>query len=379
MNAPPSPLDRLREALAGGLDWLRGALTENLSLKLISLAFSLGFYFYVNGSQNAQRSFPVSVVVLLPRDAHNRILLSQPPATVRLTLRGGRALLDELKAEDLGTAVLDLRRAPEHYATFETSGLEIPPGVRADIDPPGIELSWDDIVAREIPVQTSVTGQPGPGYAVTALPSAEPGVVNAVGPKSVVATLQNTRAEPFDVGGLAEGSYTRQLAIGRPPAHTTFDVDSVAITVEVGRARLERMILERPVHVLGLPRATVVPASIDVKVTGPPELVSVLRPDQIVPTVDFRAVPGEQKASGNVSAPVTASLEGCTLQLIPSTVVVRWLGRPLRSRWRWRWRCVGRGGPRGVRRAPPVVGDRATFARRGRRPGALCVLRAALW
>ncbi|HEU4533768.1 MAG TPA: hypothetical protein VFS00_06605, partial [Polyangiaceae bacterium] len=61
-----------------------------------------------------------------------------------------------------------------------------------------------------------------------------------------------------------------------------------------------------------------------VKVTGPPELVSVLRPDQIVPTVDARALPGEQKAGGSASVPVTASLEGCTLQLIPSTVVVRW-------------------------------------------------------
>jgi hypothetical protein len=312
-------------ALASALDWLRGAFTENLSLKLISLAFSLGFYFYVNGSQNAQRSFPVSVVVLLPRDAQNRILLTQPPPTVRLTLRGGRALLDELKAEDLGTAVLDLRRAPEHYATFETSGLAIPPGVRADIDPPGIELTWDDIVLREVPVQTSVTGQPAPGYAVTGVPSAEPSVVTAQGPKSVVATVQNTRAEPFDVGGLAEGSYSRQLTIGRAPAHTNFDTDSVTVTVEIGRARLERMILERPVLVLGhTGRATATPSGIDVKVTGPPELVSVLRPEQIVPTVDLRTLTAEQKAAGSGSLPVSATLEGCILQLIPSTVVVRW-------------------------------------------------------
>jgi hypothetical protein len=314
------------KALASALDWLRGAFTENLSLKLISLAFSLGFYFYVNGSQVAQRTFPVSVVVLLPRDAHNRILLSQPPATVRLTLRGGRALLDELKAEDLGTAVLDLRRAPENYATFETSGLEIPPGVRADIDPPGIELSWDDIVLREIPVQTSVTGQPAPGYAVNAVPSADPSVVTAQGPKSVVETLQNTRAEPFDIGGLAEGVFTRQLAIGKPPAHTGFDVDSVSVTVEIGRARLERMMLERPVHVIGVtgaPRVSTVPAAIDVKVIGPPELVSVLRPEQIVPTVDLRNF-GPLKGNGTTTAQVTAALEGCTLQIIPSTVVVRW-------------------------------------------------------
>jgi YbbR-like protein len=311
-------------ALGSALDWLRAAFTENLSLKLISLAFSLGFYLYVNGSQNAQRTFPVSVVMLLPRDAQNRILLTQPPPTVRLTLRGGRALLDELKAEDLGTAVLDLRRAPEHYAAFETSGLEIPPGVRADIDPAGIELMWDDIILREIPVQTSVTGQPAPGYAVTTLPTADPAVVSVQGPKSVVGTLQNSRAEPFDVGGLAEGVYTRQLAIGRPPAHTNFDVDSVAVTVEIGRARLDRMILERPVVVLGQARGAVVPSAIDVKVTGPPELVSVLRPEQIVPMVDLRSLTAEQKALGSASLPVIASLEGCTLQLIPSSVVVRW-------------------------------------------------------
>ena len=233
-------------------------------------------------------------------------------------------MLDELKSEDIGTVQIDLRRGTESFGNFDASTLNLPPGVRADIDPPGIPLAWDDIIVRNIPIQTAVTGQPAPGYAVQAQPFAEPSFVTAQGPKSLLETLQNTRAEPFDVGGLVEGIYRRQLSFGRAPSRVTFDADSTSVSVEIGRARLERLIVDRPIHLVGLARGTTVPTAIDVKVIGPPELVSVLRAEQVVPTVDVRSLAINSKEPGSITAPVTVTLEGCTVQLTPGTVVVKW-------------------------------------------------------
>ena len=51
--------------------WLRLALTENLGLKALSLAFALGLFFYQKGQQDQQqRTVPVGVVMRLLDDRH---------------------------------------------------------------------------------------------------------------------------------------------------------------------------------------------------------------------------------------------------------------------------------------------------------------------
>ena len=39
---------------------------------------------------------------------------------------------------------------------------------------------------------------------------------------------------------------------------------------------------------------------------------------------DLRSLPMNLKEPGSMTAPVTVILEGCTVQLIPGTVVVKW-------------------------------------------------------
>jgi hypothetical protein len=303
--------------------WLKESLVHNLPLKLVSIVFSLSFYAFLHGAQNAQRTFPVSVVTLLPPDDASRALLTQPPATVRVTLSGGRTILDELKAEDLGTVQLDVRKGAGSFASFDTSRLKIPAGLTPTVDPPGIDLVWDSIVTRPVPIQISVTGQPAPGFAVQGEPTADPKVSFARGPLSIVETIQHARAEPFDVGGLAEGVYTRKITIDAPPSRVAFLEQSTMVTVQIGRARLDRVYVRLAVQVIGPARATVVPPEVDVRVSGPLDVVDSLRPEQLVPVADARAIAADGKP-GSATVPVSVSVEGCTTQVTPATVVVKW-------------------------------------------------------
>jgi hypothetical protein len=301
-------------------------LVENLGLKVLSFAFALGLYAFIHSAQEAQRTLPVDVVASPPPEGAHRVLLTPLPPFVRVTVRGPRTLLDEMKADDLGTFQLDLRTGKLDHIEFDPSTVHLPAGVRAEqIDPPSLSLRWEDVVIRELPIQASITGQPAPGFIVKGAPKVEPSTVRTKGPRSVVDVVQFARAEAFDVTGSAkEGVYERSLPLDRPPGRVEFETQTVTVKVEIAREELQRVFVKVPVQVVGVARGTVTPTEVDVRIEGPPDLVRSLRTDQVVPTVDLHSSGVNTQVPGSAKLPVMVELEGCRAGAQPQTVVVRW-------------------------------------------------------
>jgi len=294
--------------------------TENLNLKLIALAFALALYSMVHGSQEAQRSLLLSVVALTPPQTSNRELVTPIPAEVRVTVRGARQTLDDLHADDIQVQ-LDLRSGTESQMTFEPSMIPLPPGIRVEqIDPPEIDLKWEDRVARDVPVQVGIVGTPASGFVVKGVPAASPAAVTARGPKSEVMVLQHARADAFDVSGLTEGTYTRQLAIDRPPARVSYDGASVSATLVIGREMVERPFTKIPVVVLGHANAKAQPPDVDVRLSCPPEVVRALRPEQVLPRVQVSSAADH----GSDALPVELGIDQCVVHVTPPSIIVRW-------------------------------------------------------
>ena len=302
---------------------LRAAFTENLSLKFLSFVCALVLYSLFHGSQDAQRAVLVDMVVLMPPENANRVLVSSIPPQVRLTLRGSRAALDELRADDIGNLQVDIHTGTEKRVTLDPARVHVPPSVHvAQIDPPAIDLIWEDQVERDVPIQVSVVGTPAPGFVVKGVPVAAPPSVRVRGPKSEVLVLQHVRADSFDVTGLAEGSYSRHLAIDKPPGRLLPDpsTQSVLITTEIMREVVERPFVKMAVAVVGPPKAKTQPAEVDVRLLCPPEMLRALRSEQVVPRVTVRST----APSGSESLPVEVMVDRCEAQITPSTVIVRW-------------------------------------------------------
>ena len=299
---------------------LRSAVTDNLNLKLISLVFALVLYSIVHGSQEAQRSIRLNVVALLPQTP-NRVLMTNLPEKVNVTVRGPKATLDDLNADEIASVQVDLRGGTENRWTFEPSTIPLQPGLKVEqIDPPFIDLAWEDVVQSDKPVQVGVVGTPAPGYVVKGAPVADPPRVRMSGPGSRLSVIQFARADAFDVTGLTAGKYTRELAIDRPPNRVEIAVTSVTATVEVGREVAERPFSRVPVAVLGRTSAKVQPAEIDVRLSCPPEVVRALRPEQIVPRVQVSSGADH----GSDVLPVQLVIDQCEVHLTPQSVVVRW-------------------------------------------------------
>lgn len=304
---------------------LREIVFENLALKVLSFSFALALYSFIHGAQDAQRTFTVDVVAIPPPESAHRVLMTPLPP-VRVTVAGSRTLLDELRAEDLGALQLDLRSGHVEHIDLDPVVVHVPPGAHAvQIDPPSVDLHWEDEITREIPIQASVTGQPAPGFVVAGAPTVEPATVKAKGPRSLVETIQRARADAFDVTGLSkDGAYERTLAIDRPPSRVTYDLQTATVRVEITRELLARRFVKVPVQVVGVARGAATPKEVDVEVKGPPEIVRTLRAEQVVPVVDLQSAGINTSSPGSTIRTVRVEIDHCTVEVVPHDVTVRW-------------------------------------------------------
>jgi hypothetical protein len=83
---------------------------------------------------------------------------------------------------------------------------------------------------------------------------------------------------------------------------------SAAVSVVIARRLSEAKFENRPVEVVGVVGATVVPRTVDVTVVGPPEIVRALKADQVVPRADLTAIP-ELNLTRHGTAVVKLSVE----------------------------------------------------------------------
>ena len=206
---------------------------------------------------------------------------------------------------------IDLRGGNRESISFEPKDFSFPPETTITIiDPPSIELEWEDVVTRQIPVQAAITGQPADGYIVKGEPDVDPTQLTVRGPVSVIEVMQFARLAAFDVSGLSEGTHRRRIAIDAPPVRARYIGPSAAnVTVTMARRVSEAKFENRPMEVVGVPGAGAVPHAVDVTVTGPPEIVHALRPEQIVPRADLSQAPNvDLKKHGSAVVKVTVEL-----------------------------------------------------------------------
>lgn len=304
---------------------LKPLFTHNIGLKLFSLACAIAIYAFVHGAQDAQRIMAVDLVVLLPPASENRTLTTDLPTSIRVSLHGPRSLVADLRPSDLGNMQLDLRSGRSGRIPLEPGMLRVPGGVTIDsVDPPALDISWDDVVERAIQVQIPVTGVPAEGYVIKGRPTSTPETLNARGPSQIVNNLQVARAEAFDVSGLKAGTHRRTLMIDRAPPRVTYDTSHATATVEIARKMRERVFSKVTVQVVGVGRAKAYPPQVDVRVVGPPEFVTELRADQIVPRVTVPDAESKKNQPNSVALPVELEMDNVEVSTVPKTVVVRW-------------------------------------------------------
>ncbi|HQY60098.1 MAG: YbbR-like domain-containing protein [Myxococcales bacterium] len=303
---------------------LFAAALENWRLKLLSLACALVLFSLGHGGQDAKRTLVVNLEARLP-DREDKVLVDALLTNVRITIKGSSAEIDNLRASAFGLQ-LDLRNAKSGHVTFEPQMVHGPAGSRfevVDFDPAGVDVAWEDRIKRDIPVQVSVVGTPAAGYVVKGAPLADPTKVSVTGPATDVMALTDVKIGAFDVRGLSEGAYPRELAIVGLPARMRAEPRTVFVTATIVRETAERAFPRLAVVVVGNAKAKAKPAEVDVRLVCPPELVRSLRPEQVVPRAEVSSKEAKEPG-GSVTAPVEVAVDGCEAFVTPSSVVLKW-------------------------------------------------------
>jgi len=320
----------LRTFFASLLLFVRDSFVENLGLKALAMTFALGLFAFVHGQEEEQqRTVPVALVMRLPTTSAERELMTPIPASIHVTLQGSARAIDNLLQAGIPPVEIDLRDGRRESVVFDESMFTLPPETKITIiDPSSIELQWEDVATRQIPIQAAITGQPADGYVVKDEPDVDPKNITVSGPISAIEVLQFARLSAFDVSGLSAGVHKRRLGIDAPPQRVRYiGPQAATVSVTVARRVSEVRFENRPIEVVGVAGGSVAPRTVDVIVAGPPEIVRALRPDQIVPVADLTKVEGldlKELKHGSASVRVTLPLSHAEAELQPPSVNVKW-------------------------------------------------------
>lgn len=304
------------------------AFTEDWGLKLLALGLSVALFSLVHGDVDAQRSIYVDVVALLPPPESGKMLVSEVPAQVKVTLRGSRSKLSGLSRDDLSPLQLDLRGATSGAYYIDPNLLDVGSGIRVlDITPSSLSLTWAATAEKRVAVQVQLEGAPHKGTQVGTV-EVSPPYVTLRGPEGVLQTLSTVSTEPVSLVGLGPGRHTRRVPLQPLPQHVTVLEDSsveavVPIVPVVGERTLRRL----EVATMGETVVTVRPDVVSMRLRGPEDALDEIDPRAIVPYIDASLAPPSGTRAIDVQVRgLPAGVE--VAEIIPASVLVGIKGKP---------------------------------------------------
>lgn len=294
----------------------------HFGLKILSVALAAMLWMIVSGEETVERGLRVPLEFQqFPSDLEVR---GEMPSTVDVRVRGGSGTLSRLAASDI-VAVLDLHGARPGRRLYHLTPDQVraPFGVEVtQLAPPSVALLFETTGSRQVPVTPAVDGRPAPGFLVGMI-SADPAVVDVVGPESAVNTVSEAITEPVSIAD-ARQTVRDSVSVGFLDPSVRLKTPRAAIvTVEIVPAPLERVVRARPVHLRNLGAGLsgqALPSVVNVSLRGDRDPLNHLAPDDIDAYVDLAGL-----GAGQYSLTVHAAAAGDigVTAVVPATVQVR--------------------------------------------------------
>lgn len=279
---------------------LRRLATENMTLKIVSIVAAIVLFSIVRGAEDAQRSMFVDVVAILPPAEGGKVLVSEVPDRIKLTLEGSRSLLNAIRREDLEVQ-MDLTDADLRYYYFDPAAFDLPAGVRiVQMAPASVPLTWADRIERRVPIEAQIYGNLPPGLSVEEV-SVAPGRVLLRGPRNEVDPLSSVETQPIDVTGLDPGQHVRRVRLERAPPHSGYVGEPmIEVRFQIVRELEERRLEELELSAVGAGRVqSIRPGQVTVLLRGTRASLAQLDPEAVLPWVQL-----PEDAEGTVALPV---------------------------------------------------------------------------
>ena len=168
----------------------------------------------------------------IPRDLE--IVTSSVPETVSLQLKGPlHRTLDPTRPPEV---LLDLSEARPGISSFEITESDIPL-LPADVqvvsvDPPSINLEFERLETRLVPIRPVLEGTPNEGYVVTGV-RVVPSRFTIQGPESLVLGLEHIDTSPISIEEASGSIETMVQPVLPDPLLRPLDLGSLQVFVDI--------------------------------------------------------------------------------------------------------------------------------------------------
>jgi YbbR domain-containing protein len=262
---------------------------RHFALKLWSVGLAVLLWMVVAGEETVERGMRIPLE--LQQFPAGLELQTEAPSTVDVRVRGGSGALSRLSPVDI-VAVLDLRDAQPGQRLFHVTPdqVRVPFGLEiVQITPATIALMFETSASKQVPVVPAIEGRPAPGFVVGRM-SADPAMVEIVGPESSVKRAAAALTEPVSVAG-ARDNVRHTVTVGMLDSTLRLRTSRSAIVdVQIAPAPAERTLRNVAVHLRNLSpllTAQSSPSTLDVGVRGTREGLVGVGGDDIDAYVDL--------------------------------------------------------------------------------------------
>ena len=275
-------------SIVEALNAVRLFVTENLGLKASALGIAILMFSLVHGAEDMERNIYVDVVVRPPPDAKDMILVTETPDRVRVRLKGSRARLNALRQEALPAVDVELKSRDDSRYYFEKEMFDLPTGISVmQVVPPSLVFKWVPRAVRDIPVEVFLDGELAPGLEWAGELEVFPESVEVDGPRDVVNSIRTVRSMQVDASKLEEGVVQREVQLVAAPANTSFDAQTVLVTLRVQPKLKVRVLSPLRVDAEGFVPRALRPRAVAARIRGPEALVDALNPASVLAIVNL--------------------------------------------------------------------------------------------
>lgn len=295
---------------------------NNLRLKLLSLLIAGFFWYFVTTNVS---TLTLAVPIEIRNAPEAKVLLSAVAAQAQVKVSGPTFMVSSLAASPPAFKVKVPPDTQNRYVqVLKGEDLDLPPAIQVlGIEPREVELSFDDKVTREVPVEVPQIGVLDESLKLESI-VVDPSRVVVTGPRTQLQRVTRVETYPVDLREI-KGDTRQELPLRKPGPSLALSHELVLARLRVSPVQSSRKFRQLPVEIRSLDGAqfTLHPRGVDVEVAGPRSLLELLQKEQIIPYARLvrPPMPGERvKVSVEVPKAVTVlSTEPVEVSVVTAT------------------------------------------------------------
>lgn len=288
-----SPLNKNNSSITQTfLTHLKGAIFDNLGLKLFSLLITLLLWLFVLGQEDVTTTSDVKVYFKVPAD---KVLVSDVPNRIRVTVVGPWAAQQSWNADNIEIGI-DLSKFDLGVSVvyFEEQLFQIPHSLKITrINPKQWTVSLAQKTSKEVPITPVVVGNLPKGYVVKSI-TTSPEKMEIEGAASDLMIVDEVLTEEISLENHKENFMTTTNPVRLSKNIFYKNEQPINVTVAIKKDLIERTFDNVQVQVKNSQYVTQVdPPTIAVTVMGPKASVLALSEKDVTAFVDATKEEGD--------------------------------------------------------------------------------------